>query len=116
MYMYVCLAAGFLKVDIAERKPRFANGDVRSQDVTDGYLEEAYVVNGVLDPRVGREVTLDKACALRALARTRRTKKNDVHEPNSPVCVKPPLATLSPIRCVSLCLTLSASGPSAWPS
>ena len=69
--MYVCLAAGFLKVDIAERKPRFTNGDVRSQDVTDGYLEEAYVVNGVLDPRVGREVTLDKACGMGLIDRQR---------------------------------------------
>ena len=69
--MYVCLAAGFLKVDIAERKPRFTNGDVRSQDVTDGYLEEAYVVNGVLDPRVGREVTLDKACSMGLIDRQR---------------------------------------------
>ena len=52
---------GYMKVEVKERKPRLTNGTVTSADGM-GYVNEAYVVNGVLDPRVGREVSLEKAC------------------------------------------------------
>lgn len=51
--------AGLLEVEVTSRKPRDDLPDYSQQG---GYVEEAYIVNGVLDPRVGREISLEKAC------------------------------------------------------
>ena len=57
-------------MEISSRKPRLMNGTTQG-DTPMGYVDEAYLVSGVLDPRVGREVTLDKACRMGLIDRDR---------------------------------------------
>ena len=59
---------GFLEVEVSSRKPR---EDLPDYSQEGGYVEEAYIVNGVLDPRVGREISLEKACRIDIIDRER---------------------------------------------